>query len=568
MNASAEVDSGSVKAIVDGLKVKLNHIAFSEAGNDNPLLSLDALGLNDGHIDIGSRAITITQVEAIGGGTNVVRDKDGRIQLLKMLDPGDKGKLKREIAETGSKARAEGKPWSLSLGTFDLIDFQVGLQDLTFVPEIVYNLRDIRASFKNLTNDEKTPIAFNTSLKVVQGGSASLSGQVSQIGDYADVRVKLTGVNIKPLHPAVTKFTSLALDSGNVSASTQVSYRASKPGPKLRANGSVNLNELRLNEADTSERFLEWKEMSANGIMFELSPNRLQVEELRLLEPGAKVVIFKNRSVNLAKVLKLPDAPNTGTKLPSAQTSTSTVEPQENQTLFPENIDRVGVEKGVVDFADFSLVLPFATQVTDFNGGISGISTKPMSRASLKFDGRVDKYGLSAMEGRFDPKMDSETLRTRRTRYALAEQMGVKLSPEEEPGPIAFDSVKTQKTLEKLLEMRSGDTAIADFKTQYEKATGKKAKRTNFAMAAIGWASSDTAFYQAMFKELVKLEPLTENDLKELALSRSEGIIKELKANAGLDDTRVTVGTPGPSEKVSTKTVNTQLTLDVIKPSA
>jgi hypothetical protein len=64
LNASAEVDSGSVKAIVDGLKVKLNHIAFSEAGNDNPLLSLDALGLNDGHIDIGSRAITITQVEA------------------------------------------------------------------------------------------------------------------------------------------------------------------------------------------------------------------------------------------------------------------------------------------------------------------------------------------------------------------------------------------------------------------------------------------------------------------------------------------------------------------------
>ena len=172
------------------------------------------------------------------------------------------------------------------------------------------------------------------------------------------------------------------------------------------------------------------------------------------------------------------------------------------------------------------------------------------------------------VEGRFDPKMDSEALRTWRTRYALAEQMGVKLSPDEDPGPIAFDSVKTQKTIEKLLETRSGDTAIADFKTQYEKATGKKAKRTNFAMAVIGWASSDTAFYQAMFKELVKLEPLTDNDLQDLALSRAEGIIKELKATAGLDDTRVTVGTPGPAEKVSTKTVNTKLTLDVIKPSA
>ncbi|MBW2576431.1 MAG: hypothetical protein JRC88_13365, partial [Deltaproteobacteria bacterium] len=105
------------------------------------------------------------------------------------------------------------------------------------------------------------------------------------------------------------------------------------------------------------------------------------------------------------------------------------------------------------------------------------------------------------------------------------------------------------------------------FKIQYEKETGKKAKRVNFAMALIGWASSDTAFYQAMFEELVKLEPLTDNDLKELALKRAEGIIKELETTDGLDDTRVTVGSPGPAEKASTKTINTRLRLDVIKPS-
>jgi hypothetical protein len=325
LNASAEVGSGPVKAIVDNLEVKLNRVAFSQAGNDNPLLSLDTLGLNGGRIDIGGRALTITQVEAAGGGTSLVRDKDGRIQLLQMLDPGDRGKLKREIAETGSKARAEGQPWSFSLGAFDLNDFRVVLQDLTVVPDIVYQLTDIRVSLKNLTNDKTTPIAFNTSLNVVQGGRASFTGEVSQIGDHADARVKLTGVNIKPLHPAVARFTSLALESGNVSASARVSYRASKSGPKLRASGSVNFNGLRLNEADTAERFLEWKEMAANGIKFELSPNRLQVKELRLLEPGTKVVIFKDRSVNLAKVLKRPDAANTGTKPPAAQTSTPAV---------------------------------------------------------------------------------------------------------------------------------------------------------------------------------------------------------------------------------------------------
>jgi len=753
LKATAEVDGGPVKATVDGLKVKLSCIALSEAGDDIPLIALDTLALEDGSIDIGSRAITITQVGVTGGGTSVVRGKNGRIRLLELLNPGDQGMIKREVVETGEKARAEGKPWLFRLDAFELNGFRVALQDRTFVPDIVYNLKDIRVSLKNLTNDGKTPIDFNTALKVVQGGSASFSGQVSQIGDHAKARVKLRGLSIKPLHPAVTKFTSLVLESGNASVSTRVSYRATKSGPQLHANGSVSLDKFRLNEAGSGERFLEWKAMSANGMKIALSPHQLQIEDVKLLEPGAKVVIFKDRSVNMAKVLKNQNATIIKTKPQSPQTPAPAVVSQENRALFPVNINRVRVEKGVVDFADLSLVLPFATQVTDFSGSVTGISSEPTSRASVKFDGRVDEHGLATVEGslspftpktftdvavlfrnvemksfspysatfagrkiasgklnlkleykvqnsellgenevlleqftlgerveapdaislpldlaialltdaegkidlavpvsgnvdhpefkygrviwqaliklitkavtapfralgglfsdkseqmdaiafdpgsarllppeqeklkevsealkkrpqlrlvvegRFDPKVDGKALRTESVRRALDEQMGVKRTPEEEPGPIAFDSAKTQRALEKLLEMRSRDTAIADFKAQYEKATGKKAKRTNFAMAFIGWASSDTAFYQAMFEELVKLEPLTDNDLKALALRRAEGIIKELKTTDGLDDTRVTAGSPGPTEKASTETVNTKLTLDVIKPS-
>jgi outer membrane protein OmpA-like peptidoglycan-associated protein len=493
--------------------------------------------------------------------------------------------------------------------------------------------------------------------------------------------------------------------------------------------------------------------MSANGLKFGLSPKRLQIEEMRLLEPGAKVMIFKDRSVNLTKMLKRPDAPTTETKPQPAKPPAPAVASPKNRTLFPMNIHRIRVEKGIVDFADLSLILPFATQITDFKGNIMNISSEPASRASVNFNGRVDEYGFATVEGRlsaftpkrftdisvlfrnvemkpftpysatfagrkiasgklnlnleykiqnsellgenevlleqftlgerveapnatnlpldlaialltdaegkidvavpvrgnvdhpefkygrmiwqslvklitkavtspfralgdlfgdksqqmdaiafnpgsarllppeqekltavsialkkrpqlklvveggFDTKEDGKALRTKCARRALAEQMGVKLAPGDDPGPIAVDSSKTQKALEKLLEIRSGDTAIADFKTRYEKATDKKAERANFAMALIGWASSDTAFYQAMFEELVKIEPLNDNDLKDLALSRTEAIVKELKMTHGLDETRVTAGKPGPAEKALTETVNTRLKLDVIKPS-
>jgi hypothetical protein len=752
LNASAEIGAGPVKAIVDDMEVALNRVSISETVDDTPFLSLDTLALNDGRVDIGSREISIKRVEATGGGTSVVRDKKGKIRLFEMLNPKDKGRLKRDIAETAVKAKAEGKPWSFRLDTFEMNGFQVALKDSTFVPAIVYDLKDIRASLNNLTNDGKTPIDLKTEFKVAQGGSVNVSGQVSQAGDIADARAKISGINLKPLHPAVAKFTSLELESGNISASARVKYRSAKSGPQLHANGSISVKKLMLNEEDTGERFLEWKEMVVDGLQFGLSPDQLKIEEVKLMEPGAKVVIFKDRSVNLAKVLKRSDAVDDGTAI--HQKKAPTVVQIKEQSLFPVNIERIRVEKGVVDFADFSLVFPFATHVTDLSGGATGISSDPVSRTSVKLEGKVDEYGFTMVEGglspfapktftdltvtfqnvemkpfspysatfagrkiasgtlnlklgykiqnsellgdntvvldkftlgerveapnaihlpldlaialltdaegkidvavpvsgnvdnpefkygrviwkalvnlitkavtapfralsgllgdkaeqmdavsfqpgedrllppelkklkkvvealekrpqlrivvqgRYDPKMDGEALRTKRVKRALAVQMKQKLSPDEEPGPVAFNTAKTQKALEKLLEMRKGDTAIDDFKTQYEKATGKKAKRTNFAMAVIGWASSDTAFYQAMFKEVIKLEPLTDKDLQDLAQRRAEAIVKELKTTGGLGSTRVTAGSSGPVKKASKDVVNTSLTLDVIKAGA
>jgi hypothetical protein len=163
----------------------------------------------------------------------------------------------------------------------------------------------------------------------------------------------------------------------------------------------MGVDSFKLSEAGSGERFLEWKAMSANGLKFELSPRRLGIEELRLLEPGAKVVIFKDRSVNLVKVLKSPDAVDSETAPKNGQPSA--VMPSAEQPFFPVSIERIRMDKGVVDFADLSLVLPFVTHVTDVKGAATGISSDPASRTSLKFEGKVDEYGLATMAGRLSP---------------------------------------------------------------------------------------------------------------------------------------------------------------------
>jgi hypothetical protein len=752
LNASAEIGAGPANVLVDGVKVKMNRIAFSKTGDDISLIAVDTLALDHGCIDMSKRSINLTRIGASGGGIRVVRNKDGRIDLAEMLAPGDRGKVKRDIAETGDKARSEGRPWSFRLDGFELDGFNAQLQERTIDPAVAYDLKDIRVSLKHLTNDGKTPIDFDAQLKVVQGGRVRFTGQVSQTGDHADAQASIKEVNLKPLNPALAKFAWLALESGNLTVSGRVKYDSGKSGPKVRASGSVSLDSFRVNETDTGERFFECKIMSANGLTFGLSPNDLKIQEVRVVEPGAKVVIFKDRSVNLAKIIKRPEI--TGAEKISPPTPAPAAVPSANPTSFPVSIDRVRVEKGVVDFADLSLVLPFASKITEFKGGVTGISSDPLSRASVAFNGNVDQYGLATVQGnlspfmpktftditvtfrnvemkpfspysatfagrriasgtlnlnlgykiqnselfgdnkvvleqftlgervkapnavnlpldlaialltdaqgkidvavpvqgnvdnpkfkyghvirqafinlitkivtspfrmlggliggkgekmdaisfypgsdsllppelkklktvvealkkrprlklvvqgRFDPNLDSEALRTQRVKGALAIEMDVTLAPDEEFGPVAFENAKTQRALEKLLENQGGDKAVANFKIQYEKTTGEKAQRVNPALAFFGKGSPDTAFYRAMFNELITLEPVTDTDLLELAERRAEAIVTHFKTTADLDITRVSIGSVGPVEKASTDMVNTRLTLGVIKPSA
>ena len=70
------------------------------------------------------------------------------------------------------------------------------------------------------------------------------------------------------------------------------------------ASGAVTIGDLLVNESDTGDRFLSWKTASTDDLTFTLAPNRLRIKEIRVTEPGAKVVIAKDRSLNLVHVLR------------------------------------------------------------------------------------------------------------------------------------------------------------------------------------------------------------------------------------------------------------------------
>jgi hypothetical protein len=209
--------------------------------------------------------------------------------------------------------------------------------------------------------------------------------------------VKIEGMNLTPLKSLVSQVAALTLESGAVSGNMRVDYSQAKTGPSLKAAGAFSLDKLLLNESKSAKPFLSWKALSADGIDFGLGPDKIFIKELRLVEPDTRIVIFKDQTVNLAAAFQQQGAPSSG---PPAKTEKQKSDPA---NPFPVTVERVRIERAKVDFADLSLVLPFAARVHELSGAVTGISSAPDNRTRLKLEGRVDEYGEVNVEGSLSP---------------------------------------------------------------------------------------------------------------------------------------------------------------------
>jgi hypothetical protein len=380
---------------LSGLGVELSGVRTGKPGV-SPLLRLERVALEDGSIDLGARKIHLPRVVMSGGATQIMRAADGRIDGAELLDPRDEGKLRRELEAAGRRAAQEGRPWAFSLERLDLERFHASYRDETMQPPLALGIKDFTAGLRDISNDPKAVVSYDAKLVLAHEGRVSAAGRFALAGDSADARVALEQISLQPLAPLVSKLTVLQLESGDVSGKAQVTFREKGERPTLGAEGELTIARLLLKEADSKERFLAWKTLEAKGLRYSSDPARIDVQEVLLREPGVKIVVSKDRSVNLAKVLK-DDAT---TPAPASAAPSKSAE-KENATAV--SVGRVRVANGEVDFADLSLVLPFATKVQKLQGAASRISSDPKNRTTLKFEGGVGRYGDVRISGQLAP---------------------------------------------------------------------------------------------------------------------------------------------------------------------
>jgi len=383
-----------MQAHAEELGVTFSGVTWKEIAKEEPLATLDTLAVEGGRLDLEARQVSLESVRLEGGHLEALREKEGTVNLLRMVSGSGAGKIRKEIAEVGEKAKTEGQPWSVGIGVAEAGGFSVAFSDETLSPPATFNLENITMKLSDIQSDGRSPILFEASVGVKQGGSVKTKGRFMPSGKSIEATVQASNLSLTPLQPYLAQVSPLVLDSGALSLAGEVRQKEGRNGPSTTFSGNGDILDLLVLESDTGQRFLAWKSMKVNAMELSLRPDRLEIEEVCLTEPYGKLIIYEDQSVNFKKILRGQEE-KAEEKKPTPKA--------EAPGGVAVNVRRIRIEKGNLDFADLSLRPQFAAKIHELNGAVVGLSTKEGERTQIQLEGRVDEYGTSKIQGQLEP---------------------------------------------------------------------------------------------------------------------------------------------------------------------
>ncbi|MCX7170247.1 MAG: DUF748 domain-containing protein [Proteobacteria bacterium] len=365
-----------------------------QQGRDaNPAaLELGSLALADARIDLEARQATLGRIALKDGRVRATRDAQGRIDLIEALQgflppARSKQETPREPA-TNSAGAPAAAGWHYRLEKLELSGYSAALRDEAVTPAAELGLEDIALGLEAISEDPKAAMPLRASFRSRDGGDFKAEGKVVRAGPTADIRMKLTELSLKPAQPYLSAVAKLKLAEGRLSTAGRASYNAKGAGYR----GSFALRDLRLNEEATNNLFMSWKSLGTGA--FEVTPSALNIGELGVDGLDTQLIIDKDKTVSIKRILRQAAAAPTPAGQPPAAA--------EQVRPFLVNIERLRVSRGEMDFADYSLSLPFATRIHRLQGVITGISSRPDAPALVELDGQVDDYGMARAFGQLD----------------------------------------------------------------------------------------------------------------------------------------------------------------------
>jgi hypothetical protein len=427
LDYSVEARGDTVVASVSNGSLSLDGFTLRKKGVEPDLFTLDSLRVSGVNVRYPEQDVSIGRVLFSGADILAWLTPAREINWLSVFPPipadsaaqgntavADSAGTVPGQARTGALASAPGDSspspaaplWTVSVAEIAVDDLSFAFTDSTTTPPFSIGIDPLDLTLRGVSSKPEAEFALDADATIEKTGKLAVNGVVAALPPSARVKAELSGFPLPIFQPYIKPFALLEIVSGTVGASGEIEISGVEPNtiPRVVFKGTAGSKNFVTKDTKNDENLVSWRSLDLSGISY--SPERIHVSEVRSSGAYAKIVVYPDRTTNLAAVFA-PSMPKDSTTADSLAASgeEAAARPKKKSSPppIPTTVDIVKISDCTTDFSDFSLILPFTAAIHSLGGDIRGLSSVDTSRAGVTLDGSVNPSGLVTVRGEINP---------------------------------------------------------------------------------------------------------------------------------------------------------------------
>jgi Domain of Unknown Function (DUF748) len=444
-------NGGPANLQVDVSKVALSDLTVQPKGSGTeplaPWITVPALTVTGTTVDLSKRQAHVDLVSLTGVKLVTWLEADGSVNLMKLAaapgspNPGSPNTAAPgnepatppapappTLTATNSAPAGAAPPWAFDVRQFELRDASISTEDRSVHPAVKLVLAPFSLQVNGASQDLTKPVSVTLDTRVNEAGSLTARGEVTPQPVMANLSFKLADIDLTAVQPYIAQHTSMTLRGGKLGGEGKLHYGTEKNMPAVQFAGNINVEKLHTVDDALHDDFINWDRLDLLGLSYSQGPDRLDIEQIVARKLYARVIIEKDASLNVKRVLMAPGATVAGpatAPAAAAASSTAATEPAMHRTAgrrsqgdrkrvvtasqaaatapasqgIPMSIKKIVVQASQANFADLSVTPNFSTGIQKLDGTVLGLSSKPKSRAKVDLHGSVGEFSPVSITG-------------------------------------------------------------------------------------------------------------------------------------------------------------------------
>ncbi len=389
--------ANGMQLLINNAHVNLYDFQLSEKGNAQPLIDVPDFKLSGISFDLLNKNVEIDKVSGKNAKFKAWLDTQGIInyQPLFSMDSTDTPVSNQEPNQT--VANSDKEPWKVKVNQFELTNYSVNFTDNSLATPALLNLSSINLTATALTSKSGANLPFDLTLKFNQTGNIAIKGGAVLDPFSSRLKINLKDIALNDFQPYIDPFARLDIISGlfNLDASVVMQPKADNPLAISFTGDSQITNFISKNRV-TGKEILNWKKLSLSEVSLDLDAQKYTIAKVKIDRLYSRVLIRKDKSLNINDIA----IPEHKKQKPALEKKQNT----EKGKIKPSfKIAKFEITRGVSDFSDRSLILPFSVHINNLKGSINGISSKKNATIKIDLNGRVANLAPVLIKGKITP---------------------------------------------------------------------------------------------------------------------------------------------------------------------